>query len=318
MSLRWKRSFGLVLLLSNLAWGQSEVETNLYLSFNKDGPIAIGKIASLHIEQQRSAIERGTLSLDITQQLRGDPLPSPLEVHFFWVDPNSSEALGSLKGPPPSGFDRVRPVAGVNVLLIFERRRPTTVPPLAVLDLDSGEEAAWVPLIKRAIGLESMTGADRINALLHGLNDPQKFIRVVSMHQLRQGTECLSGSTCADSAVSILGYRAHSGTQAERTQAIDWLAHQFYDGTAGPTSTNNKIAATTLALMADPDLTIRGEALDNLDQMISSDLKWHPDFAHLPLPNRNAVIRALEQEKQIGGRRAERAERVSSAMGATR
>src|ERR1700758_2545122 len=116
MNAGWKRLLGVAIVLPSIAWGQGAVETNLYLSFNKDGPIAIGKIASLHIEQQSSAIERGTLSLDITQQLRGAPLPSRLEVRFNWVAPNSPEFLGRLKGPPPSGFDRVRPVMGMNVL----------------------------------------------------------------------------------------------------------------------------------------------------------------------------------------------------------
>ena len=86
MSMSWKRSFGVVILAANIAWGQNAVETSLYLSFNKNGPIAVGKIASLHIAQQSNVSEIGTLSLDITEQLRGDPLPSRFEVRFGWVD----------------------------------------------------------------------------------------------------------------------------------------------------------------------------------------------------------------------------------------
>ncbi|HEY2469883.1 MAG TPA: hypothetical protein VGI45_18845 [Terracidiphilus sp.] len=307
------------IVLANIAWSQNAVETSLYLSFNKNGPIAIGKIASLQLAQQSAVSEIGTLSLDITEQLRGDPLPSRVEVRFGWVDPSSSEFLGRLKGPPPGGFDRLRPVAGMHVLLMFDRRKPTTVPPLAVLDLDS-EEAAWVPLIKRAIAGESLQGADRVNALLHGLNDPQKFIRTVSMHALLQGTECQSGSACADSAVTILGVRANRGTKAERLEAISWLAHQFYFEyeDAGPTSTNNKIAATILTLVGDPDPSIRGQAIDNLDQVLSPGNKWRPDLAHLAIPDRSAVVEALRREGQKGGRTAVEASRISSALGVQR
>ena len=131
-----------------------------------------------------------------------------------------------------------------------------------------------------------------------GLNDPQTFIRVVSMHALLQGTECQSGSTCADRAVTILGARANGETQAERFEAISWLAHQFYFEyeNAGPTSTNNKIAAIILALVGDPDPSIRGQAIDNLDQMLSPDNKWRPDLAHLAIPNRGAVVKAFQRE----------------------
>jgi hypothetical protein len=157
-----------------------------------------------------------------------------------------------------------------------------------------------------------------VDALLCGLDDPQKFIRVVSLHELRETAECQSGSACQDRVVSILGRRANAGTREERSEAIGWLMYDVYDAVAGPTATNNKIAATTLTLAADPDSSIRGQAIDNLDQMLSSQMRWHPDLKRLAIPNRKTVIRSLEAEKEIGGRRAGEAEHISSALGAKR
>lgn len=153
-----------------------------------------------------------------------------------------------------------------------------------------------------------------MDALLRGLEDPEKFIRVVSLHELRETAECLSGSPCQDSVVNILVRRANAGTREERSEAIGWLMYDLYDAVAGPTAANNKIAAATLTLAADPDPSIRGQVIDNLEQMLLST-RWHPDFAHLAIPNRGSVIEALQQEGQIGGQRSEKAERVSSALG---
>lgn len=316
--MRSKRSFGIVLVFANIVWGQSAVETGLYLSFNKNGPIATGRIASVHIERQSTDTESGTLSVDIAQHLRedqyGDQLPDRFETRFAWAAPGSVEyAMTQMKTAPPYGFGRVRPVSGMNVLLIFDRHKPTTVPPLAVLDLDNGE-AAWIPLIKRAIELSSLKGSVRVDALLRCLEDPQKFIRVVSMHQLRETAECQSGSACADSVVTVLEKRSKAGTVLERSEAVDWLAHDSYDSTAGPTSTNNKIATITLALVADSDPAIREQAIDNLDQMLSPDRRWRPDLAHLAIHNRKAVLEALQQECHTGGTKADKARRVSAAL----
>lgn len=314
MNVRWKRTFGVMIVMATVARGQSAIETGLYLSFDKNGPIAIGKIASIDIERQSPVWEIGTLSLEVTQQLRGEPLPTRFEIRFGWTDPNSSaNAMSRAKMPPPYGFDRVRPVLGMNVLVIFDRRKPTTVPPLAVLNLDSGEDT-WVPLIKQAIGFSSLKGSDRVDTLLRGLDSSQEFIRVVSMHQLRENAECQNGSGCADNIVNLLSGRAKAGTLQERSKAISWLDYDMYNATAGPTSTNNKIAAITLSLVADSDPSIRGQAIENLDQMISPDRKWRPDLAHLAIPNRGAVIEVLRQARQKGGE----AERVSSALGVER
>jgi hypothetical protein len=314
MNVRWKRSFSVVFVMASVAWGQNAIETGLYLSFNKNGPIAIGKIESIRLERQSPSWESGTLSLAVTQQLRGEPLPSRFEIRFIWADPNSpANAMSRAKMPPSYGFERIRPVLGMNVLIIFNRHKPIEVRPLAVLNLDSGE-GAWVPLIERAIGFSSLKGSDRLDALLHGLDDPQEFIRVVSMHQLRESPECQSGSACADGIVNLLSGRANKGTPQERAKAISWLDYDVYDATAGPTSTNNKIAAITLALVADTDPSIRRQAIESVDQMVSPERKWRPDLSHLDIPNRGAVIESLRQAHKQG----EEAERVSSALGVER
>ena len=91
MNVRWARSLGVALVLANIAWGQNAIETGLYVSFNKNGPIAFGKIAAVNIERQSATSESGTLSLDITEQLRGEPLPNRIETRFGWSSPGSLE-----------------------------------------------------------------------------------------------------------------------------------------------------------------------------------------------------------------------------------
>lgn len=304
----------LLLLLPVGVIGQDSVETGLYLAFNKQGPIVIGKLASIKVENQSTTSESGTLTLDITEQLRGEPLPSALNIRYQWINPNSpSYTTAYLKGPPPYGFDRVHPARGMNVLAIFSRRKPTTTPPMSVIYLDS-TESGWLPMIRKAVALESLEGDARTVALLNGLTDPQKFIRVVSMHQLRQDATCESGSPCAIKVIQILRDRAAAGALQERSEAVDWMAHQFYDGSTGGTGSNNAVAAELMSLIADPSSVIRGQAIDDVDQMLSTDAKWHPDLSGLDIPNRSAVIRALEQERGDSGPSAVEASRIEAAM----
>lgn len=304
----------LLILLPSALRGEDSLETGLYLAFNKQGPIVIGKISSIKVENQSTTSESGTLTLDITEQLRGEPLPNALAIRYQWINPNSpSYTTSNLKGPPPYGFDRVHPAIGMNVLALFSRRKPTTTPPMSVVDLDS-TEAEWLPVVRRAVALETLKRDERTDSLLNGLADPQKFIRVVSMHELRDDASCLSGSPCAIKVIQILRRRAATGAPAERSEAVDWMAHQFYDGSAGDTGSNIAVASELISLIADPSSVIRGQAIDDVDQLMSTDVKWHPDLSRLAISNRTAVMQALKQEQQNSGARAVEASRVEMAI----
>jgi hypothetical protein len=312
---KWRKlSWILLLFLAGTCGAQDAVETNLYLAFNKRGPIVLGKIVSVNVQAQTADRETGMLTMEITEHLRGDSLPPTLDVKFDWVDPNSpGYTLAYIKRPPPQGFDRLRPAAGMHVLAMFSRRKPAANPPLAVLNLDSGEEA-WVPHIKRAVAMDSLPGDGRTEALLTAMSDSQKFIRVVAMQGLLEGPACQTGSLCRDRVVKILAARAGVGVNKDRLEAIDWLTHRFYDAPARETTANIAITQNLLALTADPDKDVRGQAIDDLDQILSPDLAWHPDLSKVPIPNRDAVMKSLQEEQQKGGVRGDRASRLATAI----
>jgi hypothetical protein len=315
----WRQfCYVLPLLATSVGWAQDTVETNLYLAFNKGGPIAIGRVASVDVKTKGADYENGTLTLEVTEQLRGEALPQSLTVPFGWADPNSpSYSFTYAKRPPPQGFDRILPVAGMRVLLMYPRRKPTAGAPLAVLNLDSGEEA-WIPVIRRALAMTALTGAERTNTLLGGLSDPKKFIRVVAMHRLLEGPECVSGSTCRDKAVEILGKRAKAGPEIDRLEAVEWLEHQFYDAPARDTTSNRQIISTLFALVTDQNSNVRKRAIGELDQVFSPDMNWRPSPAQVNISNPEDVARVLEEEQKEGGESAQRAKRVAMAIGSSK
>jgi hypothetical protein len=307
----------LPLLFAAVCGAQDAVETNLYLAFNKGGPIVTGKVTSVNAQTQTPDHESGTLTLEITEHLRGDTLPHSLSVPFDWVDPNSQAyAMVYIKRPPPQGFDRVRPQPGMRVLVMFPRRKPAENGPLAVLNLDSGEET-WVPAIKRAVAMEKLPDDARTETMVTAMSDPQKFLRVVAMHGLLQGTACQPGTPCRDKVVKVLSARASAGRGKDRLEAMDWLTHRFYDASARETPANLAVAQNLLSLAADPDTEVRGQAIDDLDQLLSPDLAWHPDLGKLPISNRAEVKKALQEEQQKGGNRGEKAARLAAAVSGT-
>ncbi len=314
--LGWRKvCCALPLIMVNICVAQNAVETNLYLAFNKEGPIALAQVASVNGKEQGADEVRGTLTLAIGEQLRGESLPGSMEIPFVWISPSSQSYIFTyLKRPPPQGFERVRPVQGMHVLVMFPRRKPAQSMPLAVLNLDSSEDS-WVPLIRRAVEMNSLAGEARNNSLIAGLSDASKFIRVTAMHGLLQGSGCMAGSDCRGRAVSVLLKNAMSGPEGDRLDAIDWIAHRFYDASAGETAPNRNIAVSLVGLVTDSDKKIRDQAITDLDEMLSPALKWHPDLSKIAASTRDAVLRELHEEEQAGGDRAEKAQRLEDSLG---
>src|SRR5262245_57145855 len=94
-----------LLLLAAICGDQDAVETNLYLAFNKGGPIVLAKIVSVNVQSQTAPWESGTLKMEVTEQIRGESLPHTLGVRFSWVDPNSPEYVWAfIKRAPAHGF----------------------------------------------------------------------------------------------------------------------------------------------------------------------------------------------------------------------
>lgn len=312
---KWRKLAWLVpLLVASHCVAQDWVQSSLYLAFNQGGPIALGRVLSVNAKSQGQDYESGTLTMEISEQLRGEALAHSVDIPFAWSDPNSpSHIYAYLKRAPASGFDRVRPVANMHVLVIFPRRNPAQSLPITVLNLDAGEDS-WIPLIKRAIAMASLSGEARVNSLISGLSDPSKFIRVIAMHGLLEGSDCLSGSSCRDRVVATLAQNAKVGSESDRLDAIDWLAHRFYDASAQGTNANRAIVESLLAKVTDASAKVRGQAISDLDEMLSPDMKWHPDLSQAAGANHDATIRALRQEEQAGGQRGQKAKHLADAI----
>ena len=309
----------MLLVVGSLCSAQDAVETNLYLAFNKEGPIAVGRITAVNTSEQNAVHENGILTFEVTEQLRGEPLPHSLDISYAWIDPNSQDYLITYaKGPPPGGFNLVRPVVGMRMLIIFPRRKPDTSSPLAVLNLDAGGDK-WYPIIKRALEITNLTGEAKTNALLEALADPSKFMRVIAIHFLQQAPECRSGSSCCDRAVEILSKRAENGaSEKERLQAIDWLELNLYDASAKDTTSNRLVVSNLLSLITDSNRNVRRQAVENLDRVFSPDMKWRPDPGKLAIPNRAEIMRVLKEEKAEGGESAKKAEHLANVIGVSK
>lgn len=300
----------LPLLMAKVCLAQGDATVNPAWAFDRGGAIVLGKIASVQLEAEDADYESGTVTIEVTEKLRGSDVSTALDFPFAWSDPKSPRFIFSrMKGPPPTGFGGIRPSAGREVLAFLAPRKPTSVPPLEVLDIGAGG-SIWVPLVRRAIAIDQLPVEERTQSLLEGLSDPTEFTRDVAMHGLMQGSQCRTGTTCREKAIAILTQRARAGLESERIRSMGWLFQYLYDPSAKNTRSNRQIVSSFFTLVTDPDQNIRRAAIVQLDNVFFSGANWTPEISTLEIPSRTEIISELEKEQKEGWPSAYKAKRI--------
>jgi hypothetical protein len=282
-------------------------------AFDKGGPIIVGRVTSVQPPPEGSTSRRGTVNIEVTEQLRGETLPHAINLPFNWVDSNSQTMMASqAKGPRPTGFNRVHPAAGMQIVAFMDPENSLKRQPLEILNLSLSAHD-WVSTIRNAVAMDKLSNGTKTDALLNALSNKDAFTRNVAFYSLLQGRQCQMGTSCRDRAISTLTEKARAGSEAARLEAMGKL-YELYDPTAKDTASNRQIVSSLFGLILDKNPNIQGRAIVELHGVFFSGARWHPDVKSLNIPNRANVMQALEKAQTQPGTDSQKAKRLVETL----
>lgn len=263
----------------------------LYNSLIAGGPIVMATVKDVKIPAD--SFNR-TVTLDITQTLRGDNVPKTLELSYV---PPRGATFGGEKRPlfPDNAWYNVEPRAGKTLLLILTGKAGS-LDALCVLDAEE-RDAAWIPRVKKMIALETLPAATRQAALIDALSDPAPLMHSYALYLLSTKA-CPHDAACRQKILDRLAPVARSQTEAtpQRLQALDDIGFKVYDGFSATDSVNSGILALLFSLVPDPVPDIGAEAIQILHGYLLGGGETSPDISAITIADRGNVVARLEQD----------------------
>jgi hypothetical protein len=296
------RSAPVVILIMNgftsLGVDQASPPT-LYSAFTSGGPIVAGTII-----EAGPGEGTGTLKFQVTEQLRGKPLPSIIELSYSVPLPNPKR--------PPMLWGRVIPRQGKHILVILGGGEGNWFA-RSVLDLDAGE-GEWVPVLKRMISLEQQT--KNTAALMAALSDPSPLVRQFAVETLLDRA-CVSDEGCREQVLDrfVAIASAQGASSNERVHAVDIIG-QVFDPANPASNSSTRAVRAMFQLLSSPDPAVRGESVQILDSLFNGGGSSKPLVPDLPAAMRNAVLAQLKADAQAGRSYSAQASRLMQLVAA--
>jgi len=276
----------ILMLASFPVWTQaSEVPPLLYSAFTQSTLIVRGQITSINPRKTGDPQASDSVTLRVTETLLGKSPQADLRLSYY-------PSLPSVKRPPRV-WDRVVPVVGKNILA-FLRIDGESLRPMEVLDID-GTDRDVLPMIQKMLEVQQWAEKKEFDRLFSIVDDPSPLIRNLAVDQL-------VGTASGDSKIqqrlftllktTILNSHA---TVDQRTEAIMMSGTRLFG--SGSTELNNEILAVLLEACGDPEIEVRGEAIQLLyGYSLGSSNAARYAILSIPLPKLRVVVDRLSQD----------------------
>jgi hypothetical protein len=250
----------------------------LYSAFLSGGPIASGTVAAVDTSG-------GVLTLTVNEQLRGKPLGNTILVPYSPPSPNLKR--------PPEPWDGIDPVPGKQ-LMLFLAGEAASWEVREVLDL-TGEQARWVPVIRRMIEMES----DKVTkqSLLNDVTDSSQIIRALATKLLTDKV-CVSDLSCKQEILNSLRSKAEDAKtpSPRRVESVQVIGTKLYDGFSADDPINQVVLKTLLEFTASADERVRAEAIQIASGYLLGAGSSKPKLPPLTSAQRNTIIAQLQME----------------------
>jgi len=256
-------------------------------AFARPGPIVIGQIQAV---QPASGGATGTLTIAVTEQLRGEAAGPEITLPYSTVRPNVKY--------PPFAWSRVAPVAGHRVLLFLTGHKPdwNTV---EVLDLNLGEDK-FLPLVRGMVALEQQAERNEQAPLFTALSGSNDELRQLALDLLLNRT-CPDNAECRMKVLEKTEAIANDSRQGRqnRTWAVSTIAHRLYTGFPNSAAVDKAAVASLAHLLTDTDERVRGEAVQGLHGLLFGGGSAKPQL-QLAGPDRQRAAEQLRRDAQAG------------------
>lgn len=250
--------------------------------------------------------EKATIA--ISEYLEGEKLPgNSADVPVDWtLGPHVPFALRR-----PVWYDVVPEIGKKILVMLYQYPGDSTLRPRCVLDMGSSD-SEFLPLVKRMVALNDLSGAQKTKAMKQVLSDPSEAVRGLAAHYLTS-----PDMRDPQSRLYVLEQFAPIASDTKRPHDQRMEALSFikwaYDSFSKDSSSNYQVLSFIANRMADPDPEMRSSAVQYMGPKLVG-LAKRGELAKIHFVDRGSVTQFLQRDVARGGDDSSHAKKILELM----